>query len=197
MAERHAEGLATDAELALAHDAARRLTLGGYTEDAEGVIERVVVDHKARMAGAGVDLEQFAERYVLLHRDDVGARHHHVHGLALAQAKDVAEHGAFLGREAGLAGAGCQYVPEVGADGACLPAEQRAQRARQPAIAVRARHRARQRNRNREIAGLARGARPVGRRRIAGGGMVRIGHGSISVSPWRRAQRRGLGYRAA
>ncbi len=41
---------------------------------------------------------------VLLHRDDVGARHHDVADSALAQTQDVLEHPAFFRREAGFAG---------------------------------------------------------------------------------------------
>ena len=42
------------------------------------------------MAGAFEHLDQFAERDILLHRDDVGARHHDVVDPALAQRQDVA-----------------------------------------------------------------------------------------------------------
>ena len=47
-------------------------------DHAARIVERVVVDGQARMAGALEHLEQFAERDVLLDRDDVGARHHDV-----------------------------------------------------------------------------------------------------------------------
>ena len=65
------------------------------------VIERLVVDDEARMRGGLEHLDELAERDVLLHRDDVGARHHDVLDPPLAQAQDVFEHRALVGREAG------------------------------------------------------------------------------------------------
>ena len=95
---------------------------------ADRIVERVVIDDEARMAGALEHAHQFAERDVLLHVDDVGARHHDVADAALAQAEDVLEHPAFFRREAGFARRhGVEHVLEVGADRARLPAEQRAQ----------------------------------------------------------------------
>ena len=89
------------------------------------------------MAGAFEHADQFAERDILLHVDDVGAGHHDVADAALAQAEDVLEHPAFFRREAGFAGAhGVEHVLQVGADGARAPAEYRAQDARDPAAAV-------------------------------------------------------------
>ena len=89
------------------------------------------------MAGALEHLDQLAERDVLLHRDDVGARHHDVVDPAPAQRQDVGEHGALLRREAGSRRARRSPAPsaDVRARRAGLPAEQRAQHAREPAVA--------------------------------------------------------------
>ena len=118
--------------------------LGGHEGDqvadvhhADRIVERVVVDDEPRMAGALEHLHQFAERDVLLHRDDVGARHHDVVDPALAQRQDVLEHGALFRREAGFAGARrFEHDFEVGAGRTALPAEQRARQAREEAIAL-------------------------------------------------------------
>ena len=99
-------------------------------DDADGIVERLVVDHEARMACALETAHQFAEWDVALHRDDVGAMHHDVGDTALMQAEDVAQHGALDGREAGIAGCrGVEYDLEIIADRSRLPAEQRADRA--------------------------------------------------------------------
>ena len=126
---------------------------------ADRVVERVVIDDEPRMRGALEHLHQLAERDLLLHRDDVGARHHHVHGAPLAQAEDVPQHGAFARREAGVAGAALQHAAQVGAERFRLPAEQRPQRPREPAFAVRRAAASRRRHRHRQIARSARGWR--------------------------------------
>ena len=107
---------------------------------ADRIVERVVVDHQARMAGALEHLHQFAERDVLLHGDDVGARHHDVPDPALAQPRMFLSMRLSSGEKPDSPGGiGVEHVLEVGADRARLPAEQRAQRAREPAVAVFAR----------------------------------------------------------
>ena len=107
---------------------------------ADRIVERVVIDHQARMAGALEHAQQFAERDVLLHVDDVRARDHDVADAALAQAQDILEHAAFVRREAEFAGRHqVEHVLEVGADRALLPAEQRTQRAHEPVVAAFAR----------------------------------------------------------
>ncbi len=67
-------------------------------------IERVVVDHKARVGGVLEHFDKFAERNVLLHRYDVGTRHHEIIKAPFVQAEDVLEHPAFVGRKTGLGG---------------------------------------------------------------------------------------------
>ena len=104
---------------------------------ADRIVERVVVDDEPRMRGAFEHLHQLAERDLLLHRDDVGARHHHVDRAPLAQAEDVPQHRAFARREPDIAGAVLEHAAKVGAERVRLPAEQRPQRAREPAFAVR------------------------------------------------------------
>ena len=106
-------------------------------DHAHGIVERVVVDHEARVAGLLEHLHQLAERNVLLHRDDVAARHHDVLDPAPAQRQDVADHGALFRRHAGFAGAGgLQHHLDVGAGRSVPPAEQRASEPREEAVAV-------------------------------------------------------------
>ena len=86
------------------------------------------------MRGAFEHAQQFAERDVLLHRDDVGARHHDVVDAALAQPEDVLEHPALVRREAEFAGRhGVEHLAQIGAR-VRPAAEQRAEHARQPAL---------------------------------------------------------------
>ena len=85
------------------------------------------------MAGALEYPHQFAERDVLLHGDDVGARHHHALDPAFAKAENVFQHRGFFGRKAGLRLIGGQYLLEIGAGCRGFPAEQDAHDARQPA----------------------------------------------------------------
>jgi hypothetical protein len=99
------------------------------------VVERLLVDDEARMRRGLEHLHQLAQRDVLLHRDDVGARYHDVGDPPLAQCQDVLEHRAFFRREAGVAvRAGLEHDLEVGADRAGLPAEHGAQDAGEPAL---------------------------------------------------------------
>ena len=55
---------------------------------AHRIIERVVIDHEPRMGGAFEHAHQFTELDVLLHRDDVRARNHHVADPALAKRRE-------------------------------------------------------------------------------------------------------------
>ena len=98
------------------------------------IVERVVVDDEPRMAGALEHFDQFAERDVLLHGDDVGARHHDALDPAFAQAEDILQHGGFFGRKARLRLLGGEHEFEIGARRRCLPAEQDAHDAREPAF---------------------------------------------------------------
>jgi hypothetical protein len=103
---------------------------------ADGLVERVVVDDEAGMGRVLEHLDELAERNVLLNRDDIGPRHHEVVEPALAQAQNVLEHPAFVGREAGVGGAAVleQHL-EVGADRGRAPAKHRARHAGQPRLA--------------------------------------------------------------
>ena len=104
---------------------------------ADRIVERVVVDDEPRMPGLLEHLHQLAERDVLLHGDDVAARHHDVLDPAPAQRQDVLDHGALFRRDAGLAGAGgLEHHLDVGAGRAVLPAEQRARQPRKEAVAL-------------------------------------------------------------
>ena len=71
---------------------------------ADGIIERVVIDNKAGVSGTLEHAHQFADLNVLLHSDDVGARHHHIADPALAKAQNILEHPAFIRGEAGFGG---------------------------------------------------------------------------------------------
>ena len=59
------------------------------------------------MPGTFEHLDQFADRDVLLHGDDIGARQHDALDPAFAQPENVLEHGRLFGREAGR---GCSAV---------------------------------------------------------------------------------------
>ena len=101
---------------------------------ADRIVERVVIDHEPRMSGAGKHLDQFADGDVLLHGDDVGARHHYAFDPAFAQPKNILEHGGFGRREAGFRLLGGEDELELGARRLCPPAEQNAHHARKPAL---------------------------------------------------------------
>ena len=104
---------------------------------ADRIVERVVVDDQPRMPGALEGAHQLAERDVLLHGDDVGARYHHVADPRFVEPQDIFQHPAFFRREAGFAGRhGVEHILQVGADRARLPAKQHAQHAREEAFAV-------------------------------------------------------------
>ena len=98
------------------------------------IVERVVVDHETRMAGAGEHFDQLADGDALLHGDDVGPRHHDALDPALAQGEDVLEHRGFCGREAGFALFSSQHEFKIGARRGRSPAEQDAHHAHEPAI---------------------------------------------------------------
>ena len=109
-------------------------------DHADRIVERVVEDDEPRMTCILEHLYQFAERDVLLDRDDVGARNHHVVDPPFAQPKNILEHRAFFRREAEIAGgAVLQNLLEVGARRSRAPAEHRAQPLREEPVAAVAR----------------------------------------------------------
>ena len=109
--------------------------------DADRIVERLVVNHEPRMRRVLKQAEQFAELDVLLDRDDVGAVHHDVGDPAIVQPEDVAQHRALERREAGVVGrAGVEYDLQIVAHRAGLPAEQRTDRTDQPVAAMRMQH---------------------------------------------------------
>ena len=118
--------------------------LGGHEGDqvadvdhADRIVERVVVGHEPRVPGLLEHLHQFADRDVLLHGDDVAARHHDVLDPAPAQRQDVPDHGALFRRNAGFAGArGFEHHFDVGAGRAVLPAEQGAREPREETVGL-------------------------------------------------------------
>ena len=106
--------------------------------DALGVVEAFVVDDEPRMRRAFEQAHQFAERDVTLDRDDVGAMDHHVGDTPLVQAEDVAQHGALDGGKADLVRRrGIEHDLQVVANRSRLPAEQSADRPRQPVLGCR------------------------------------------------------------
>jgi len=90
-------------------------------DHADGVIEGLAIDRKARMARIGHQTRQFLEGRVDLHRDDIGARHHHVLdalGVKLAQIEEqIAARRRRLGLAGGAVGQHGSIVP-VGVGGA-------------------------------------------------------------------------------
>jgi hypothetical protein len=98
------------------------------------IVEGVVIDHEPGMGRVFEHAHQFADGDLLLHGDDVGARHHDALDPEFAQPKDILEHNGFFRREAGLRLLGGEHELEIGAGRRCLPAEQDAHNARQPAF---------------------------------------------------------------
>ena len=136
-------------------------------DHADRVVERVVVGDEPGVAGLLEHLHQFADGNILLHGDDVAARHHDVLDPAPAQRQDVADHGALFRRDAGFAGAGrFEHDFDVGAGRPVLPAEQRARQPREETVAfgVGAGHR------HREVGSPARLSRTAGRVGVSHGG---------------------------
>ena len=91
------------------------------------------------MAGDLEHFDEIAERDVLLHGDDIGARHHDALDPGFPQAENIFQHGGFFGRESRLRLLGGQDEFEIGARRCRLPAEQDAHDARQPAFRLLAR----------------------------------------------------------
>ena len=68
-------------------------------DHAARIVERLVIDRQARVAGGAEAIEHFPQRRVERKRDDVGARHHHVLDPHVVQREHVFEDGALLGSE--------------------------------------------------------------------------------------------------
>ena len=65
-------------------------------DHAARIVERLVIDRQARMLGLAEHAHQLVDGHRVVHRDDVGARHHDVLDGELAEAEDAAEHAALL-----------------------------------------------------------------------------------------------------
>ena len=65
-------------------------------DHAARVVERLVIDGQPRVLGLAEHLHQLVHRDAFVHRDDVGARHHHVLDQELAEMQDAAKHAALL-----------------------------------------------------------------------------------------------------
>ncbi len=70
-------------------------------DHADGIVERVVIDDEAGVAGILEGLHEDRQRRILLHGHDVGAWLGEVVHPAFAQIEDVAQHRALFRREAG------------------------------------------------------------------------------------------------
>src|SRR6185369_17054287 len=100
-------------------------------DNALGIIERIVIDHQARMRCAFEQAHQFAEWDVALDRDYVGAMNHDIGDAPFMKSENIAQHRALDGRETDLVRCrGVEYDLQVVADRSRLPAEQRANRPR-------------------------------------------------------------------
>ena len=95
-------------------------------DHAARVVERLVVDRQARMAGGRGTVEHLAQGRVERKRDDVGARHHHVRDPHVVKREHVLEDRALLRGEL-LARALLDRVLDVVAHGRGRQAEQRPQ----------------------------------------------------------------------
>ncbi len=72
---------------------------------ATGIIEAFAIDRHARAAGFLEENHEFAQRDALVHRLDIGTRHHDVLDPDFPETQDVVEHGALGGREGIVAAA--------------------------------------------------------------------------------------------
>ena len=77
--------------------------IGGEEDDevadvdhAARIVERLVIDRQAGVAGGAKAIEHLAQGRVERKRDDVGARHHHVLDPNVVQREHVLEDGALL-----------------------------------------------------------------------------------------------------
>ena len=80
--------------------------IGGEEDDevadvdhAARIVERLVIDRQARVAGGAKAIKHFAQRGIERKRDDVGARHHHVLDPHVMKREHVLEDGALLRAE--------------------------------------------------------------------------------------------------
>ena len=92
-------------------------------DHAARIVERLVIDGQAGMAGVAKAVEHLAQGRVERERDDVRARHHHVLDPDFVQRQHVLEDGALLGREL-LARALLDRVFDIVAGRGRLQAEQ-------------------------------------------------------------------------
>ena len=80
--------------------------IGGEEDDevadmdhAARIVERLVIDRQARVAGGAKTIEHLAQGGIERERDDVGARHHHVLDPHVVQREHVLEDRALLRSE--------------------------------------------------------------------------------------------------
>jgi hypothetical protein len=97
-------------------------------DHAARVVERLVEERDARHPGVLEHPQELAQRLAFLHRDDVGARHHHVLHARAAEPQQAQQHAAFLGGEgAGLVVRLERDLQRVAQGRRALQAEPRAQ----------------------------------------------------------------------
>ena len=100
-------------------------------DHAARIVERLVIDRQARVAGGAETIEHLAQRRIERERDDVGARHHHVLDPDVVKGENVLEDRALLRREL-LARALLDHILDVVARRGRREAEQRAHALEQP-----------------------------------------------------------------
>ena len=71
-------------------------------DHADDGIELAAIDRQAAVPGLGEQLDEGGEARALLDRDDVGARHADVAGVALAEVEEIAHHLPFERRQVAL-----------------------------------------------------------------------------------------------
>ncbi|MEY9720621.1 hypothetical protein ABIA22_003111 [Sinorhizobium fredii] len=83
-------------------------------DHAARVVEALIVDRHAGASGFLEENHELSERDALIHRLDVGTRHHHILDADFPEAEDVVEHRPLLGRKGGVAvGIRHQRVGEI------------------------------------------------------------------------------------
>ena len=65
-------------------------------DHADRVVQRLAIDRQTGVAAAGHRIDDLGEAGLAFDGDDVGARHHHVFGGAVAQLEDVGEKGPLV-----------------------------------------------------------------------------------------------------
>ena len=100
-------------------------------DHAARIVERFVIERQARMLRLAEHAHQLVNGHIIVDRDDVGARHHHVLDGKLAEAEDAAQHAALL-RAQGIALAAGKSVLDQLAQVRLLAETERGEQALEP-----------------------------------------------------------------